>query len=357
MIPNAHAIVRCEQGCDAVEYCGGGCAALDADPTCVDCAITRAGRGHLLCGDADAGTCLGPNLLWRCGEDPIEPGRVECRFREQVFCGGGCENGACTACGSSPYCPAGTACEDPSGVCVPICGDGACVAQESAWSCGADCARCGDGVCSTNEDPAACALDCHCDGVCDPLDSAINCPVDFARCVCGDGVCNAWEAPFPGVVEPGCAADCAAVTCGDGRCEGREVLRAPVLGESGWCAADCPKCDDSGVCGLSVCGDGTCDAPETGLTCTQDCRCGDGVCDNQEYTLTCFEDCPTCGDSRCDDTEDSRTCARDCTCGDGQCSTGESNLTCAEDCRCGDGICDPDETLLGGRTPCGEDCQ
>jgi hypothetical protein len=354
---NAHAVVRCDVGCDVVERCHGACAQRDDQPTCVDCAITRANKGHLLCGDAAAPACISASILSRCVADALSPSAA-CRHRQQVQCGGGCIDGACAPCGASAVCAPGSYCDASSGVCEPLCGDGLCVAHEDAWSCHQDCGRCGDGVCGGDEDAARCPLDCHCDGVCDPLDSAVTCPADFALCACGDGVCNAWEqGALEGVNEAlgegSCPADCVAATCGDGVCEGLEVMRAGPA----WCLSDCPRCDDSGACAAATCGDGRCDYPEHTASCPQDCFCGDLVCDADEYKLSCPIDCDTCDNGVCEPPrEDNNTCRRDCTCGDGVCLPGENNQICPQDCRCGDGVCDPNETTPGGRAPCPEDC-
>ncbi len=105
---------------------------------------------------------------------------------------------------------------------------------------------------------------------------------------CGDGICAADEVTV-------CPIDCldrlTLPTCGNGLCEtdqGEDLLV---------CASDCgPWAGDR-------CGDGKCQADESGLTCAADCapgdyfdpiapdECGNAVCDATESTLNCPADC------------------------------------------------------------------
>ncbi|MDX1385133.1 MAG: hypothetical protein R3190_15885, partial [Thermoanaerobaculia bacterium] len=91
---------------------------------------------------------------------------------------------------------------------------------------------------------------------------------------CSDGRCSD---------EPGesCASAPALACCGDGVCDAAES-------GSGSCGAD----DCSG--GAGWCGDGVCDSGEDYLTCGTDCappdQCGDGVCDPWED-----DTCSDCG--------------------------------------------------------------
>ncbi len=103
------------------------------------------------------------------------------------------------------------------------------------------------------------------------------------------------------------------------------------------------------------CGDGTCNAGETCMTCRQDCGacappCGDGMCNGTDTCTTCPGDCgacpPRCGDGMCNGADTCTSCASDCgvcltSCGDGLCNGDDTCATCSGDC----GACPP---------PCGE---
>ena len=99
----------------------------------------------------------------------------------------------------------------------PVCGDGACTADETFENCSDDCeapAVCGDGVCATGEDmscPADCVPVCG-DGACDAAaEDWMNCPDDCeAPFVCGDGACEEGED------EESCPSDCLVIEpCSD----------------------------------------------------------------------------------------------------------------------------------------------
>ncbi|MCD4686781.1 MAG: FecR family protein [Anaerolineae bacterium] len=123
--------------------------------------------------------------------------------------------------------------------------------------------------------------------------------------------------------------------------------------------------------GGDVCGDGQCGTFEL-AACPYDCRdsidlssCGNGMCepDRNESYLICPVDCPiypgaVCGNGSCDADESGITCPTDCgpdeyfdpadpaLCGNGMCDTGESALNCAIDCVTI--ILDPDAPLPPG---------
>lgn len=155
-----------------------------------------------------------------------------------------------------------------------------------------------------------------------------------------------------------CAADGRAAVCGNGTCEAPETAAS--------CDADCHYACGDGLCGCgethvncevdcpdATCGSGFCEAPETYTTCSDDCYydCGDGVCGPEENFGNCEVDCPTstCNDGTCDPWEDPTSCPADCidNCGDGFCSNSaelgfEDYKTCPADCpspTCGDGFC------------------
>lgn len=105
---------------------------------------------------------------------------------------------------------------------------------------------------------------------------------------CGDQVCQSFELSS-------CPIDCTAwldlSACGNGVCE-PDANEDLLL-----CAADC------GPYAGAACGDGTCAADESGVTCPTDCApdqyfspvmgalCGNGTCDVTESSLTCAADC------------------------------------------------------------------
>lgn len=200
-------------------------------------------------------------------------------------------------------------------------------------------------------------------------------------------------------------------------CEGK------VCGKDG-CGGICGACSDGLVCklgqcvvGQSICGDGSCDSPETEKNCPEDCvtiapDCGNGTCEATETAETCPQDCevigpgcgndvceqgehfncpqdcpqpidcanaqpgtPCCGNHVCDSGENPLNCPEDCEsenlCGNGLCDMGENPMNCPDDCNaqkpCGNGICDmgenpmtcPDDCTGIGPTPCttDNDCQ
>ncbi len=107
-----------------------------------------------------------------------------------------------------------------------------------------------------------------------------------------------------------------------------------------------------------ICGDGSCQDPESCGDCPQDCgpcapSCGDAKCEDPETCASCPADCtcaPQCGDKACDKaTENCQTCPDDCgncpaICGNTVCEAGESCSSCPKDCpctpKCGDKLCD-----------------
>ena len=128
---------------------------------------------------------------------------------------------------------------------VSSCGDGVCEASECS-SCGDDCDLvdcCGNGACDTaiGENEGNCD-DCSStpppppppppvtcgNGICDPGETAVNCPADCgAGAVCGDGVCEASECSA-------CVADCSpADCCNNGVCD------AAIGEDEDNCSADC----------------------------------------------------------------------------------------------------------------------
>lgn len=95
--------------------------------------------------------------------------------------------------------------------------------------------------------------------------------------------------------------------------------------------------DELGYNDQAVCGDLTCSAGETPLSCPSDCPdvCGDGLCTGSETAASCSTDCgDVCGDGLCTGSETTATCWNDCgtSCGDGVCNGDETASSCATDC-------------------------
>ena len=147
-------------------------------------------------------------------------------------------------------------------------------------------------------------------------------PVDAAKPVCGDGICNGPE------TAASCPGDCAInpPVCGDGVCDGTE---------------DCSSCsDDCGVC-----------PPSGGCN-------NNGICNVGEDCTSCG-DCPGVVSGKKSD----RYCCGEIIGGSMFCGTeGQCGPSCgAPGPICGDGIVEPPETCDdGGTTPgdgCDEFCQ
>lgn len=187
---------------------------------------------------------------------------------------------------------------------------------------------------------------------------------------CGNNACE----PENGEDLVLCPRDCSPAEgylCGDGTCQ---------LSESGvTCPVDCWPDQSLGPQNPLLCGDGTCDPGESALSCPADCaadppaaaqlECGDRLCSADETAETCPADCANpraiCGDQICDQTagENAATCARDCAetyqpvCGDLFCDgpAGEDASTCVQDCGteliC---TCGQSASWSGRRTGCGD---
>src|SRR5690606_33401154 len=134
-------------------------------------------------------------------------------------------------------------------VCEPFCGNGSCDDGEDCQGCPTDCGECDASCCTPQATPG-----CEDPGVMD--------------CVCSQA---SW-----------CCEQVWDETC---------VMLVDELG--------------CGVCGGTVCGDGTCDAGEVCGECFADCGecadlCGDQQCNGEETCATCASDCGTCGESCCE---------------------------------------------------------
>jgi len=127
--------------------------------------------------------------------------------------------------------------------------------------------------------------------------------------ICGDGRCDLSEC------QTGCTADCSAATCADNICQ---IVIGENCGNSLDCACPADYACNLGKNGTDIkgcyvigCGDGSCDPPETNITCCTDCGCGLGY--------TCVNNlCQTqCGDTYCVGDETQISCCTDCGCATG----------------------------------------
>jgi len=272
--------------CGTYSECGGATCNNDiAYEECEDLAgVSRAVEDYGCTSDGD---------VW-C--DFMPRGNVECSRRDDPVC----SSIGTQICGSADmvsqaYCNVEKdcngevvrsncviTCRDPQ----PICGDGTCDLDETAFNCPEDCGGggfCGDGECGTGETPTNCPQDCS--GSCTPS------YVDEYRCdgnvlqqkYISSSCVETWR------FETGCLYGCL-----DGRCL-PEGGNEPYCGD-GICNGDdtCENCPED--CATpSYCGDGTCDSDETYTTCPEDCYspyCGDGMCDIGETFDNCPGDCP-----------------------------------------------------------------
>jgi hypothetical protein len=112
--------------------------------------------------------------------------------------------------------------------------------------------------------------------------------IAFGACVADDNSGGGDDDPGPGP-GPGPAG-----SCGDKTCQASE--------SSMTCPADCPV----------VCGNKTCEMGETNASCPADCQpaCNNKVCEAGEPT-SCPQDCVVCGNKVCEAGE-TTTCPADC---------------------------------------------
>jgi len=167
---------------------------------------------------------------------------------------------------------------------------------------------------------------CIHDGICQPGETCINCPVDCAglsppQDFCGDGVCDI-----------ALGEDC--TNCLD--CNG--VQSGTPSGR--YC------CGAGGGSNPIPCTDSRCTAGgmECGTGETPYC-CGNGVCESGETLCSCIADCgpappaeTTCNDGNDDDCDGLVDCLDSDCCADGSCATGNDNdMDGVSDCDCDDG--------------------
>jgi len=372
-----------DKACPQIAACGDGKCQKDLGESCQTCA-------------PDCGTC--PAV---CGNGACEPGE-DCKA-----CAKDC--GQCSTCGDGKCDPsAGESCKTCAGdcgVCPAVCGNGNCEAGESCKTCDKDCGACpscGDQFCAANESCETCAQDCgKCaptcgNGQCGAGETCSNCPKDCGGCgFCGDKNCDTGK----GETCKTCGADCGACSngcteaqapgCTDCACEKCVCDKDAFCCQTAWdgiCVQECVECGQK-CPGVTLCGNGVCNAGESCSSCPSDCGpcgpvCGDAKCDpaGNENCQTCPTDCgpckPFCGDGVCASNpfggavETCSNCPTDCgpckpTCGDKKCdgSAGETCKSCPGDCgpcppACGDGVCTAPTPFTPGETcqTCPIDC-
>ncbi len=341
----------CETAWDSVcvnlaeAICGLDCT---GGPVCGD-GLCELGEDCETCPE-DCGECPPPPV---CGDGFCEPGEsCDTCPADCGECGGDCAHNPCDA--GEPLDPLCSDCvNDVCAVdefCCNETWDSVCVGLAEEV-CGLDCGggpACGDGVCDIDEDCETCPADCgecpppppECgDGVCDINEDCETCPADCGECPppppeCGDGVCDIDEDCET------CPADCGECPppppeCGDGVCDIGEDCET--------CPADCGECPPPPPCEHELCDTGgpldpACDSCAADV-CAADPFCcdvaWDGICVGLAEDL-CGLDCGPAGPE----------------CGDGTCEAGESCLTCSTDCGecppCEHDICETGGALLNG---------
>src|SRR3989338_1743251 len=204
-----------------------------------------------------------------------------------------------------------------------LCGNSVCETGENVNNCLLDCWVCNaNGVCESEigENSNSCKVDCPALPVCNSNDCG-------SRPVCGDSVIETPEVcdkeklngttcrsfGFKGGTLL-CASDCRSFdvkqciletppvySCGNGIIEGFEScdssdLNSQTCGLQGFAGGSLsckPDCSGFDVSQCNSCGNDSCEAGETALTCPSDCAgvCGDQVCGKGEGTDNCPWDC------------------------------------------------------------------
>jgi hypothetical protein len=164
---------------------------------------------------------------------------------------------------------------------------------------------CGDGECTSGEDASSCFSDCHCgDGLCNAGETTVTCPADCAT------------------EPPDCTGDC--------------------LGNDESCS-DCPQDCSTEVSVCGYCGDGTCQADETGgAGSTHDGQCHP---DTDEWCTYCAADCGGCDPDYC------LNLGLLCSDENGQCRNCDDDDDCAtfanDYCEDNSGTCIPSDSCSG----------
>ena len=350
-----HAAAGCDDEVCRLAVCvtASGCCAVGWDAACVTqaatiCEVCGGTPPAEVCGD---GLCQASEDCDSCPDDCGGCVGTDCCASHPA---GGCDDATCQAavCDATPSCCEATwstdcaeaavaGCAICGGVPLPVCGDGACEAEEDCEGCPADCGAC----------PASdCCVETWALGCGDPACAAIVCHVEPACCDA------AWDAPCAEEAAASCTV-CGGTPypyCGDGVCDADEGCEG--------CPADCGACPTSTCCYESAapgCDDSACQA----MICALDAPCCDAVwgaacaaAAHAHCEVCGGEPVPYCGDGTCDDGEDCVGCPADCdACPASDCCEVHVGLGCDEPV-CHAYICDLDPVCCETSTSWDEIC-
>lgn len=193
-------------------------------------------------------------------------------------------------------------------------------------------AQCGNSRCEAGETPVTCAPDCQTstcnrNGVCDAGETVALCEVDCAPkevSVCGDRICSGTESTAS------CATDCL-----DQQCAGSpyfcKTQDSCIARGSYWCNGRCEINTCAG--GGATCGNGRCEAVESGKTCPSDCSGANSQCATSPAQCATPTDCATSGFYWCNGACLGAPCTGGTACNNnGTCDAGETVASCAADC-------------------------
>merc|ERR1712174_116936 len=221
------------------------------------------------------------------------------------------------------------------------CGNGVCDAPENCLSCPNDCISgtvggfdCGNGVCEDGETCYTCPDDCNADladksepyccygGPNNPgVPFAVSCEKGDYLCGTGKGKCSSNASPI------------VSYCCGDGLCNGLETdLNCPIDNCASQCGngvCDTEEGENANSCPLDcTCGNYVCDYDlgENVSNCDHDCGC------NANYMCDPWEDADNCPMDNCyDDSSDESSDEGNCL---------ENGLTCEGHGQCCSFACD-----------------
>ncbi len=270
-----------------------------------------------------------------------------------------CVSGCDPACSEGQRCDPDRVCRCDPATCAGCCDGDACVAGDTAGSCGTmgeNCQACVSGDMCRAGECSSCSLD-SCGGCCagascvDALEFP-NCGVSAAGdCVscdvatadgCAAGACSCGGGPSCGAsetcVDGACRVECTPDTC-DGCCNGEICVAEPSLTQCGVAGEACQACRpgraDACIFGVCQCG--------TDFECPDGSACTDGRC-------VCIGAACMLGGACVPNDQPS-------SCGDagGTCTVCDAQADRCTDgvCTCGTGpACGPEEECMGGACRC-----